>query len=75
MQVAVSYNNEGQITLMFDPAKMRNGKFVMGYKPAEGENHQLLDVPKGLEGKSLGDLGSLLRVNTRGGAPKLETKA
>ncbi|HTQ29681.1 MAG TPA: hypothetical protein VMI53_00585 [Opitutaceae bacterium] len=75
MQLAVSYDNHGRITLMFDPSKLKNDKGTFGYQPAAGENHQLLDVPPGLEGKSLPELASMLQVNTAGAAPILKAKA
>ena len=60
---------------MFDPSKMKGDKFTIGYAPAAGENHQVLDLPKGLEGKPITDVAHLLRVNAANGAPKLEAKA
>jgi hypothetical protein len=75
MQLAVSFDKEGQITLMFNPAKLRGKKFVIGYSPAPNENHHILDVPQHLEGKNVRELAQLLRVNTLGATPKLEAKA
>jgi hypothetical protein len=75
MQLAVSYDKNGRIMLMFDPSKLNNGKGKIGYQPAQGENHHLLDVPKGLEGKPIKELATLLRVNTKGAAPALEVRA
>ena len=75
MQVAVSFTKEGEITLMFDPAKLNGGNASMGYQPAPGENHHVLDLPKQLEGKRFTELATLLRVNTQEAAPKLEVGA
>jgi hypothetical protein len=74
MQLAVSFDKKGEITLMFDPSKMKGEKVTIGYEPAQGENHHVLDVPKGHEGKPLAELARVLRVNTSGHAPKLEAR-
>jgi len=74
MQVAVSYNKDGDITLMFQPATLKTGKYVVGYEPAHGENHRIMDVPKQFEGKPVMELSRLLRVNNKGAAPKLEPR-
>jgi hypothetical protein len=75
MQLAVSYDKNGQITLMFNPATLKNDKFTIGYQPAAGENHRVLDVPNGLEGKSIQDLSAMLHVNVKSAAPSLEARA
>jgi hypothetical protein len=75
MKVAVSYNKEGEITLMFDPSKLNGGNASIGYEPAPGENHRVLDLPQPLEGKRFTELAPLLRVNTKEPTPKLEVKA
>jgi hypothetical protein len=75
MQVAVSYNNHGEITLMFQPAQLKTGKYIVGYEPVAGENHRVMDVPKQFEGKPVTELSRLLRVNNKGTVPRLEPKA
>jgi hypothetical protein len=75
MQVAVSFDKSGNITVMFDPSKLKGEKCTIGYEPAPGENHHVLDLPKQLEGKPFTELAAALRVNTSGAAPKLEAKA
>ena len=74
-QVAVSYDRNGQITVMFDPSTFKNDKGTLGYRPAQGENHQVLEVPPGLEGKSIQELASTLQVNTTGTAPALKARS
>jgi hypothetical protein len=75
MKVAVSYNKSGEITLMFDPSKMQSEEFTIGYAPAPGETHQLLDLPKQFEGKQLKDFAHNLHVKANGKDAKLEVKA
>lgn len=74
MQVAVSYDKSGQITLMFDPTHMRQGKYSISYEPAAGENHRVLEVPQQFHGKPLSEFGHLLRVNTGGANHRLEAR-
>jgi len=75
MQVAVSYDKNGHITLMFDPAKMTGDKLTIGYQPAKGENHHVLEVPHTHASKPIQELATTLQVNTKGGAPTLVPKA
>src|SRR5437764_1162474 len=75
MQVAVSYDKNGQITLMFDPAKFTSDQVTIGYQPAKGENHHVLDLPKAFESKSIHEIANTLQVNVKGSAPKLEVRA
>jgi hypothetical protein len=76
MKLAVSYDHKGQITLMFDPSTLiKSDKGTLSYRPAQGENHQVLDVPPGFEGKAFHELASLLQVNTAGAAPTLKVRA
>jgi hypothetical protein len=72
MQLAVSYDNSGRIMLMFDPAALKNDKGTFGYKPAQGENHRVFDVPQELQGRSLEELSAMLRVDTTGSTPALK---
>jgi hypothetical protein len=74
MQLAVSFDKDGKILMMFNPAELRTGKGKIGYAPTAGENHQVLDVPKELEGKSIEELAKVLTVNVRGTKPALEAK-
>jgi hypothetical protein len=76
MQLAVSFNNNGDITVMFDPAKLKKDeKVTVGYEPAPGDNYEMLDLPKELEGKLFREYAHLLRVNMIGATRKLEIKA
>ncbi len=75
MRLAVSFDKDGNITLMFDPSKLRGEKWTVGYEPAPGERHYTLELPRELEGKPFTELAQLLRVNTSGEVPKLEAKA
>jgi hypothetical protein len=74
MQLAVSYDDSGRIMLMFDPATLKNDKGAFGYKPAQGENHRVFDVPRELQGKRLEELSDMLRVDTTGATPTLKTR-
>jgi hypothetical protein len=74
MQLAVSFDKGGKILVMFNPAQMRTGKGEIGYSPAPGENHHMLDVPKELEGKSIEELAKVLTVNVRATKPAFEVK-
>ncbi len=74
-QLAVSYDSNGQITVMFDPSTFKNDKGTLSYRPAQGENHQVLDVPPGLEGKPIQELAATLQVNTAGAAPALKVRS
>jgi len=74
MQLAVSFDRDGNITLMFEPSKLQGNEGTIGYQPAPRENHHVLDLPKQLEGKQLPELARILRVNTRGATPTLEVK-
>lgn len=72
MKLAVSYDSEGTILTMFDPEKLRGEKFTLQYVPAKGEKHEVLEVPKDLEGRAFTDLHKLVRVNAKGGTPRME---
>jgi hypothetical protein len=66
MQVAVSYDANGKIFTLFEPSTLKTDKGFFTYVPAKGEKHEVLDVPGGLEGKSVFELASLLHVNITG---------
>lgn len=72
MKLAVSYDKDGKILTMFDPAKLRGEKFTFQYVPAKGEKHEILDLPRELESKPFSELHNLIRVNAGGGAARLE---
>jgi hypothetical protein len=74
MKLAVSYDAEGNITTMFEPEKLRGEKGFLSYVPASGERHQVLEVPRELEGKAFAELPKALRVNASGAHPKLECR-
>jgi hypothetical protein len=73
MRVAVTYDKDGTILTLFDPDKMTSKDVSLTYVPAKGERHEILDVPKELEGKPLTELPNLLRV-AEGEKAKLEAK-
>jgi hypothetical protein len=75
MQLAVSYTKTGEITLMLELPDPKTAKIVVGYEPAKGENHRIMDVPKQFEGRPVTELARALRVNTKGAVPKLVPKA
>lgn len=66
MQVAVSYDATGKIFTLFEPSTLKTDKGFFTYVPAKGEKHEILDLPSGLEGKSVFELASLLHVSTSG---------
>ena len=72
MKVAVSYDAEGTILTMFDPSKLRSEKFTLQYVPAQGERHNVIDLPKELESEAFHELPKLLRVNAKGASPRFE---
>jgi hypothetical protein len=75
MKLAVSYDEQGDILVLFDPEKLQGNKVTLKYAPAKGEKHVVLEVPKELEGRPFLDLPTLLRVNASGSQPRLELKA
>jgi hypothetical protein len=75
MKVAVSYDEKGEVTLMFHPASMQHAEYTVGYEPAPGEMHQVFDVPTNLEGKPVSELARSVRVNVSNGIAKLEARA
>jgi hypothetical protein len=75
MKLAVSYDTAGNITTLFDPAKMKSEKGTLTYVPAPGEKHQHLDLPKEFEGKAVTELPALLRVREHGSHASLERKS
>jgi hypothetical protein len=74
MKLAVSYDADGNILTMFDPEKLHSKQVTLRYVPANGERHQVIELPKELEKEPLFDLPKLLRVNATSGAPKFERK-
>lgn len=72
MKLAVSYDVDGTILTMFDPEKLRGKEFTVHYVPAKGEKHEVFEVPKDLEAVPFTDLHKLVRVNAKGGTPRLE---
>jgi len=74
MKLAVSYDKQGNIVTLFDPAKMHSDKGTLTYVPAKGEKHYVLDVPREFENRPFRELPKFLRVNTRGRQPQLERK-
>jgi hypothetical protein len=74
MKLAVSHDAHGNVTTLFDPAKLHGDKGFLTYVPAKGEKHHVLDLPKELEGKPFEELPKLLRVNAAGAHPRLEAK-
>ncbi|HXX18928.1 MAG TPA: hypothetical protein VEJ46_05965 [Candidatus Acidoferrum sp.] len=75
MNVAVSYDEEGNILTLFDPEALSTDAGFFTYIPAIGEQHCLFDLPGGLEGTPFTELPYLLHVNISGQRPRLERKA
>jgi hypothetical protein len=75
MKLAVSHDEEGNITTLFDPDKLDGGNCTFKYVPASGEKHHVLEVPKEFERKPFEELPKLLRVNANGGLPQLERRS
>jgi len=75
MKLAVSHDEHGNITTLFDPEKLQSDKGTLKYVPAKGEKHHVLDVPKEFEGKPFEELPQLLRVNASGAHPRFERKS
>ena len=73
MKLAVSYTKTGEITVAFAPEQLGGATFTVGYEPADGEHHSVLEVPAHHQGKPLKDFIHLLRVNTSG-THRLENK-
>lgn len=74
MKLAVSYDAQGKILTMFDPEKLRSEKVTLRYVPAQGERHQIIELPKEFEKEPFLDLPKLLRVNTAGATPRFERR-
>ena len=74
MKLAVSYDKDGNILTLFDPAQLKGERATLAYVPGKGENHHILDVPKEAEGKPFMELPKALRVNANGGTPRLECR-
>ncbi len=69
MKIAVTYDKDGNILTLFNPAEMISEEGSLTYIPAEDERHEIIDVPKEFEDKPITELPNLLRVIT-----KLEAK-
>ena len=52
---------------MSDPDKLRSDKGFLTYVPADGEQHDVLEVATEFEGRRFEELPKVLRVNTSGG--------
>jgi hypothetical protein len=74
MKLAVSYDERGNIVTLFDPQKLHGEKGFFKYVPAKGEKHEILEVPKELEGKPFVELPTLLHVKAEGGHPRLAAR-
>lgn len=72
MQLAVSYDDRGNITTLFDPDSLRSDKGTIRYVPAPGERHHVLDLPKELEKTPFAELPDRLHVDLTNGHPKFE---
>jgi len=75
MKLAVSWDEQGTITTLFNPEQMNSGGITISYVPAPGENHRVLEVPGDLEDRPFEDLPALLRVNATGEHPRFEQRA
>ena len=74
MELAVSYDDFGNITTLFDPKALSSDKGTLRYVPAPGEKHYVLELPTELEGTPFGELPELLRVDVAAAHPRFETK-
>jgi len=74
MNVAVSYDEEGNILTLFDPEALSTDAGFFTYVPAPGEEHRVLDLPAELEATPILELPNLLRVNRWGQLPRLERR-
>ena len=74
MKLGVSYDDQGNITTLFDTAALRGDTWTHTYVPAEGEKHRILDLPEKLEGTPIEQLPKVLRVNLSEAHPRLEPK-
>lgn len=74
MKLAVSYDEQGDITTIFDAAQLHGDTWTLAYVPTEGEKHHILDVPEKFEGTPIKKLPEILHVNLREGQPRLESK-
>jgi len=75
MKLAVSYDDAGNITTLFDPEKLRSDKGTLRYVPAPGENHEVLDLPKQHADTPFDELPNVLRVEANGSEARLAVKA
>ena len=74
MKVAVSYDKNGEILTLFDPAKLTSKKGTLTYVPGKGERHEIIDLPKEFEKKAFTELPNLLRVAIKSGKANFEAK-
>jgi hypothetical protein len=74
MRLGVSYDEEGNITALFDTAQLRSDRVTLAYVPADGEKHHILELPEKLEGTPIERLAEGLRVNLSARHPALETR-
>lgn len=74
MKLAVSYDEQGNITTLFDTAQLHGETWTHSYVPAKGEKHHILDVPEKLEGTPIRKLPEMLRVSLSEAHPRLEPK-
>jgi hypothetical protein len=75
MKLAVSYDDEGNIRALFNPEGMSSDRWSLKYVPAEGETHDVLDVPSEFESIPFEDLPRMFRINATGAQPHFERKA
>jgi hypothetical protein len=74
MKLGVSYDDQGNITALFDTARLHGDRVTLTYVPVKGEKHHLLDVPEKLEGTPIEKLPETLRVHLSEAHPRLEPK-
>jgi hypothetical protein len=75
MKLAVSYDDAGNITTLFDPEGLRNERGTLRYVPQPGEHHHLIEVPAAHRDLPFGELPNVLRVEADGGHPRFVAKA
>jgi len=74
MELAVSYDNNGNVLTLFNPATIGNQHGTLRYVPAPGEKHEVIDLPAQFEAEPFESLPQLLRINAAGARPIFERK-
>ncbi len=75
MKIGFSTDQNGVILVAYYPESLKTAVATTAYVPQPGESHYITDLPKELEGKSLGEIASSHRVNLSGAKPVFESLA